>query len=80
MLFRIANVPPIYIRNKEKKKYQEAMNKALLLGDYKYIKTFYYYKICDSIIDLDLEINIENKNNKYTSRISSDTMGNSRRI
>jgi fido (protein-threonine AMPylation protein) len=80
LLFRIANVPPIYIRNKEKKKYQEAMNKALLLEDYKYIKTFYYYKICDSIIDLDLEINIENKNNKYTSKISSDTMGNSRRL
>lgn len=55
LLFKLANLPPVYIENKEKFKYQEAMNNALALGDYTDIIDFYYYKICDSIIDLDVD-------------------------
>ena len=55
LLFKLANIPPIYIENKEKYKYQEAMNNALCLGDYKDIIDFYYFKICDSIMALDVD-------------------------
>ena len=60
LLFRIANIPPVYIENREKIKYQKAMNKALTTmkydftdGDYTDIIQFYFYKVCDSIIALD---------------------------
>ena len=57
LLFRLANIPPIYIENKERIKYGTAMNGALGDGDYSKIKKFYYYKICDSIISLDINYN-----------------------
>ena len=57
LLFRLANLPPVYIENKERKKYGEAMQSALGDEDLTKIKGFYYYKICDSIICLDLNIN-----------------------
>lgn len=62
LLFRLANIPPIYIENKERNKYAEAMSFAIGENDYSKIKGFYYYKICDSIISLDVELN---KNNNY---------------
>ena len=57
LLFRLANIPPIYIENKERKKYAAAMNLSLGEGDSSKIKQFYYYKICDSIISLDINYN-----------------------
>ena len=30
------------------------MNKAIVEGNYDYINKFYYYKICDSILTLDV--------------------------
>ena len=60
LLFRLANLPPIYIENREKEKYQAAMNMALVNENYQDIKDFYLFKICDSIIGLDVEV----KNNK----------------
>ena len=59
LLFRLANLPPIYIENREKQKYQDAMNSALVNENYQDIKDFYLFKICDSIIGLDLEIKTE---------------------
>lgn len=53
MLFRLANLPPVYVENKERVKYGEAMQSALGDNDLSKIKGFYYYKICDSIISLD---------------------------
>lgn len=47
-------LPPIYIKSNERTEYHTAMNKALLEGDYSLIKSFYRYKICDSIIELDI--------------------------
>lgn len=55
-MFRLANIPPIYVENKEKLKYQEAMNNALSKGDYTDIIDFYHFKICDSIMALDINI------------------------
>lgn len=54
LLFSLASIPPIYIENKEKEKYQEAMNNALVQDNYKDINDFYLFKICDSIITLDI--------------------------
>ena len=53
LLFKLANLPPIYIENRERVKYGEAMQAALGDEDTTKIKVFYYYKICDSIISLD---------------------------
>lgn len=56
LLFKLANLPPVYIENKERVKYGEAMFSALHDEDYTKIKVFYYYKICDSIISLDTKL------------------------
>ena len=64
LLFRLANIPPIYIQNKEREKYGIAMNQALGDGDLTKIKQFYYYKICDSIMDLDIIFTYSDKDEK----------------
>ena len=51
MLFELANIPPIYVPIEEKEKYKSAVRKTDE-DIYKDIIIFYYYKICDSIIDL----------------------------
>lgn len=53
-LFEVAGIPPVYIKEKERTEYHSAMNKANLEGDYDTIIQFYYYKICDSIVELDI--------------------------
>ena len=55
LLFIIANIPPIYIKAKERNEYGKVMNLALVYGDLSQIKRFYYYKICDSIYELDIK-------------------------
>lgn len=60
LLFKLAKIPPIYVENKEREKYGEAMQLALGEGDLSKIKQFYHYKICDSIISLDSSFNITN--------------------
>jgi len=57
LLFKLANIPPVYIRNSEKKEYNEAINLANNEKDFSKIKTFYYYKVCDSILELDISYN-----------------------
>ena len=64
LMFKLANIPPVYIEYEEQEEYRKAMNKAL--GEEQNpddIKTFYLYKICDSIIKLDLGYS-KRKNNK----------------
>lgn len=65
LLFKLANIPPVYIENKEKYKYQEAMNNALVLNDYTDIFDFYNFKICDSIMALDLAVKNDISFNDY---------------
>ena len=76
LLFGIANIPPVYIENKEKNKYLQAMNKALVEGNYDDIYNFYMYKICDSIIALDLNINEEIMQFSDSSKTSLTKKGN----
>ena len=54
LLFKIANIPLVYIKVSERSEYHKAMNLANNENNFDYIKTFYYYKICDSIIELDI--------------------------
>ena len=54
LLFKLAGLPPIYVKYAERNKYLIGMNKAIVDGNYDYINKFYYYKICDSILTLDV--------------------------
>ena len=53
-LLEDAGFPPVYITLAERDEYHDAMGKAIGDGDYSEIKNFYRYKICDSIIELDI--------------------------
>ena len=62
-LFEFAGIPPVYINKNEKTEYGTAMNEALRYrsagevddeSKYDLITGFYLYKICDSIIELDI--------------------------
>lgn len=68
LLFRKVGLPPIYVRKAEKSNYIEAMDKAIRLKDTSSIKKFYYYKICDSIIELDIK-----ERQKESSKVKTKT-------
>lgn len=53
-LFEYASLPPIYIKSNEKDEYHRAMCRARDDNDYSDIIGFYKYKICDSIVELDI--------------------------
>jgi len=53
-LLEDAGLPPVYITLPEKDEYCMAMGKAIGDEDYDDIKNFYRYKICDSIVELDI--------------------------
>ena len=53
-LLEEAGLPSIFIKADERSEYHKAMNKANNEGDYSDIKSFYRYKVCDSIIELDI--------------------------
>lgn len=54
LMFKNKNIPPVYIIKKERKKYKDALLKAIVENDYESIINFYYFKICDSIYELDI--------------------------
>ena len=54
LLIKLAGFPPVYVKLSERDKYLEGMSKAILENNYNYINKFYYYKICDSILELDV--------------------------
>lgn len=54
-LFLTAGLPSVYINVDEVWQYKKAMNQANGDGDYSHIISFYYYKICDSIFELDIK-------------------------
>ena len=61
-LFKEVNLPPVYITKGEKDEYIKAMNEAVVNHNYNNIYKFYYYKICDSIYELDIIKRNENQN------------------
>lgn len=54
LLFKRIALPPIYIETRERKVYKEHLVEALQEKDYSNITRFYYYKICDAIMNLDI--------------------------
>lgn len=68
-LLEKAGLPPVYVKSCERGKYHEAMNKAILNNDYRYLIGFYKNKLCDSIKELVIDpfeeaINIYKENEK----------------
>ncbi len=55
LMFKERNLPPVYIVRKERAAYHDALEKAICQKDYDDLITFYYFKICDSIYELDFE-------------------------
>ncbi len=53
-MLEYVGLPPIYIKANERTEYHKAMNKANNEGDYTDIRNFYRYKVCDSIVELDI--------------------------
>ena len=54
LLFKKIGLPPIYIEPEEIPEYKKALFSAIVENNYNSIIRFYYYKICDSIVELDL--------------------------
>lgn len=61
-LLEDAGLPPIYIKAGERTEYHKAMNLANNEGNYEVIKKFYRYKICDSIVELDIDSQLRKEN------------------
>ena len=58
LYFKIAGIPPVYIEEKEKDEYIKCINLACKPKEYNPdiipLRKFYYYKLCDSIVKLDV--------------------------
>lgn len=61
-LLEDVGLPPIYIKATERTEYHKAINLANNEDDYSEIMSFYRYKICDSIIELDINDQVRMKN------------------
>lgn len=64
LLLKRIKIPPINIEIEESKNYKEALLEAIIHNDYSKIINFYYYKICDAIITLDIEHVLETEDLK----------------
>ena len=53
-LMEDAGLPSVYIKVEERDEYLKCMDKAMEKEDYSDIKQFYRYKVCDSIVELDI--------------------------
>lgn len=74
VLFEHADLPPIYIKENERTEYHRAMNMANNDGNYTDIINFYKFKICDSIVELDINnrLRVEKDIQKKFSEISPE--------
>ena len=63
LMFKMRNIPPIFIKENEREAYLNALNKAVMYKDYKDLDQFYYFKICDSIYEFDVAL-MEEKQEK----------------
>ena len=68
LLFKRANIPPIFIDLDERDEYKLALINALN-DDYRDIIKFYYYKICDAIILLDIDNPKKERNLNKTKKL-----------
>lgn len=54
LFFARIGIPPIYIKESEKEIYREILMDALVTKDNKLITRFYYCKICEAIVDVNV--------------------------
>lgn len=83
LMFKNKNIPPVYIVRSERKPYKEALLEAITTGDCTDITNFYYFKICDSIYELDILPYIEEKKDKTNTNddhIKIYTMGKKKEV
>jgi fido (protein-threonine AMPylation protein) len=64
LMFKKRNIPPVYIYPNEREEYKEAILEAIKTNDYTRICGFYYYKICDSIYELDIKPYLNKKDGR----------------
>lgn len=65
LMFKQYNLPPVYVKTKERVEYKDALMKAMKKKDYTSLIQFYYYKICDSIYDLDISSELKPEHSKH---------------
>ena len=53
LMFKKRNIPPVYIKEEERDEYKRILEEAMK-GTPENLRMFYYYKICDSIYELDV--------------------------
>lgn len=56
LMLKKINIPPFYIEENERREYKKYLLKAMEQNDDKLLKRFYYYKICDAIMELDINL------------------------
>jgi fido (protein-threonine AMPylation protein) len=61
LLLKKINLPPVYINKEDKKIYKEALIKAMANNEYNDLIKFYYSRIYDAIIKLDIDDNEREK-------------------
>lgn len=59
LMFKKRGLPPVYININERDEYKKALLKAMINNEYNSLNKFYYYKVCDSIYELDIQPVIE---------------------
>lgn len=64
LLFKLAKIPPVYVKPSEREEYQSAMQQSLGDNNNESIHHFYYCKICDSIAELDMNFREEKAKTK----------------
>ncbi len=72
LMLKKYNLPPVYIKTKEREEYKDALIKAMKKRDYTSLNQFYYYKICDSIYDLDIVEELKKEEKTLVKKPSSD--------
>lgn len=68
LLLKKVNIPPIYIDYHEREAYKEALLDAMKNHNYEKILSFYYFKICDTIMTLDINNSIIIDNDDYLTK------------
>lgn len=59
IMLKKIDLPPVYIEENEKREYIAAMDQAIRENNFDPLNKFYYFKICNSIIDFDINYRTE---------------------
>lgn len=76
LMLKQYNFPPVYVKTKERSEYKDALMDALLYKSYANLNQFYYYKICDSIYDLDILPELQEQSTYQKKKLPSTNRRN----